>query len=337
MLEVSYNGVINEELTIEAFIKAIDNREIIEKFESVVKQKPKQVVYTSFNGDFLDYINHMVYVALKMGYTPINPECALGYYLSTITHNANKVETMIDCISLELICDELWLFLESPSEADSYPEGVAAEIMAWVDSKPDANMSMRVFSDEIVKSFNTIATIRDNATHIYDFSADNAKYDEVNVSNVIAGFESGYYRELFDILVDKVKTEKRKCYYISTDFYDIKYSDWVRRYLYERKVTGIIPSQLLNSFVVNFAYKDDDVIKCYLADRRSLLAKTETIFFVQKPHPAAKYSVDFLFDVYYWLMNREKYTVQFYNWREFGIPKFTDKWALTTKEHREVW
>lgn len=336
MLEISFNGQINKQLTMEKFIVSINDTTIIKLFDSIVNKKPKQVVYTSFNGDFLDYINHMVYVALKLGYTPINPECALGYFLSTTTHNNSKIETMLDCISLELLCDELWLFLERPTDSTSYPEGVAAEIMAWLNSKPNANMCMRVFNNEIVKSFNTVATIRDNVTPIHNFYNDNPKYEEVNISSIINNFDEFYYNELVNRLIGELKTNKRNCIYISTDFYDIKYSDWVRKYLYERNLVGILPSQLLNSFVLNFAYKDE-LIKSYLTDRYSLLTKVNELYFIQKPNAGNKFSIDFLFDVYYWLLNSKKYYVQFYDWGKFEVPKFTSRWALTTKEHSEVW
>lgn len=336
MLEIPYNGKIGKDLNLEEFIDAVEKPEIIDIFDGVLKERTKRVVYTSFNGDFLDYINHMVYVALKLGYTPINPECALGYYLSTSSHNNSKIETMLDCISLELLCDEIWLFLENASDAKLYPEGVAAEIMAWISNKPDANMNLRIFGDELVKSFNTIATIGNQAVPIYNFYNDFPQYEEVNISNIIKSFDERYSYEIQTKLIDKLNANQRKCVYVSTDFYDIKYSDWARKYLYEKNMVGIIPSQLLNSFVLNFAYKDQ-VIESYLADRRALLSKIDTIYFIQKPGAGSRFSIDFLFDVYYWLKNKDKYSANFYDWSEFNVPKFSDRWALTTKEHCEVW
>lgn len=336
MLEVDYNGIIREDLTLDEFISEVPRSDIIPLFDEVLSKSPKKVVYTSFNGDFLDYINHMVYIALKLNYTPINPECALGYHLSSTAHNNKKVETMLDCISLELLSDELWLFLEDPMDADMYPEGVAAEIMAWLDKKSDTNMNLRIFGNEIVKAFNTIATIRDNATPIYNFCTEAPRFNEVNISDVANHFAETFSKEIYDKLIIDLERRRRECIYISTSFYDIKYSDWIRKYLYEQNQVGIVPSQLLNSFVLNFAYQNE-VIKGYLADRYALLKKINKIYFVQKPINPGKFSIDFLFDVYFWLKNSGEYKASFYDWSRFGVPKFSGRWALTSKEHREVW
>lgn len=70
-------------------------------------------VYTSFNGDNMVFIDCMRRIAIINGYVPINPEYALGYYLSTTSHDGNKSEVMKDCLSLAMAADEFWLFTES--------------------------------------------------------------------------------------------------------------------------------------------------------------------------------------------------------------------------------
>lgn len=73
----------------------------------------KPTVYTSFDGDQMIYIDCMRKLAIRNGLIPINPEHALGYYLSTKSHCDSKAEVMKDCLSLTMVSDEFWVFAEN--------------------------------------------------------------------------------------------------------------------------------------------------------------------------------------------------------------------------------
>ena len=92
-----------------------------------------------------------------------------------------------------------------------------------------------------------------------------------------------------------------------------------------------------HSFVLDVVYKDR-ILPCYLHDRLSLLSKVDTIYFIEKPAPAENiYSIDYIFDLAFYLSNKEKYTVKQITWDQLSVPKFTNSsWALTNKERQQI-
>ncbi len=334
MLEVKINGTLNDITTIEELYDRIESKEIVNLIRNTLNMPSKKIVYTSFDGDYLDYINHMAYITLKAGFTPINPECALGYYVSTHTHKGKKVDTMQDCIALELLCDELWLFLENPTDFNSLPEGVVAEMISWIDNKPTKDM--RVYNDELIKAFTTLTTLTGGLNKKQDIISSEFNFLELNIQDILKRMDEQFVNDIHIRLTDKIKTKRREVVYASTNFYDIKYSDWLRSYCYRTNKVAIVPSQLLNSFVLNIAY-GNSIIQSYLLDRLSLLRKVNTIYFITKPgNKSETYSIDYIFDYAFWLLNKAVYSVQFFTWDKMDVPKFVNKdWALTQKERIE--
>lgn len=334
MLEVKVNGTLENITTVQELFNIIDSEEVVNLINRTLDATSKKVVYTSFDGDYLDYINHMAYITMKAGFTPINPECALGYYVSTHTHEGKKVDTMQDCIALELLCDELWLFLENPSDFNTLPEGVVAEMISWIDNKKTKDM--RVYNDEIIKAFTTLTTITGGLEKRQDVLSSDLKFLELNIKNILDKMNIQFINDIRSRLTDKIKMQKREVVYASTNFFDIKYSDWLRAYCYRNNRVAIVPSQLLNSFVLNVVY-ENSIIQSYLIDRLSLLRKVNTIYFITKPKDKSQiYSIDFIFDYAFWLANKDKYSVHFFTWDQMNVPKFINSdWALTEKERRE--
>ena len=276
----------------------------------------------------------MAYITLKAGFTPINPECALGYYVSTFTHGGEKTDTMQDCIALELLCDELWLFLENPGDFNSFPEGVVAEMISWTENKKTSDM--RIYNNEMIKAFTTLTTINGGARNKKNILTSKMKFFELNIQSILNKIEPRFISDIQNKLTDKIKAGRRKVIYASTNFFDIKYSDWLRAYCYRNGKVAIVPSQLLNSFVLNAVY-GDSIIQEYLLDRLSLLSKVDSIYFITKPiNKSNTYSIDFIFDYAFWLANKERYSVYFFTWNQMDVPKFVNRnWALTKKEHKE--
>ena len=339
MLEVRLNVPLEQVTSIESLYGAIDNYNITKLIDSALNHSPKKVVYTSFDGDYLDYINHMTYIALLSGCTPINPECALGYFVSTHFHNGEKTETMQDCIALELICDEVWLFFQNPKEVNSYPEGIVAELLAWVKEKGVNSSTIRTYSADMLKAFTNLTRINyDEDDPICDILSGSYQYDNLSLYKLLEQLKGETKADIEKTLLRKVFKNKRRVVYAATNFFDIKYSDWLRSFCYQHNMVAIIPSQLMNSFVLNIVYRED-LIENYLLDRLSLLNKVDTIYFVRKPYEEQNiYSIDFIFDYAFYLKNKETYEAIFMTWDEFGVPKFTNtNWALTEREKYEIY
>lgn len=335
LLQVSLTKQLDAISNLGELYQAIYNTTIVKLIDDTLKKAPKKIVYTSFDGDYLDYINHMTYVALEAGCTPINPECALGYYVSTITHSGKKVETMQDCIALELLCDELWLFLENPADAANYPEGVVGEMLAWIREK--RLNGIRIYGEEMIKAFTTLTSLKSKPSEKANILNVHLKYNTLKIENLLKAINHDIIEDLNERLVNNIFENRRKVVYAATNFYDIKYSDWLRAYCYQHNQVAIVPSQLMNSFVLDVVYKDN-IIPYYLQDRLSLLSKVDTIYFIKKPSPIKNiYSIDYIFDFAYYLAHKDKYKVMSLTWDKLNVPKFTnDTWALTRKERQQI-
>ena len=335
MLQVIFNKSIEDISTLDELFCAIDNANIISLLDNALKETPKKLIYTSFDGDYLDYINHMTYVALEAGCTPVNPECALGYYVSTVSHNGKKTDTMQDCIALELLCDELWLFLENPTDVFLYPEGIIGEMLAWIKAKKLTGI--RIYGEEMIKAFTTLTSLKSSPSENVNILTANLKYDTLRIKELLQDIDKNTISDLNNRLIERILDNRREVIYASTNFYDIKYSDWLRSYCYRNNQVAIVPSQLMNSFVLDVAYKDN-IIPYYLRDRLTLLSKVKTIYFIRKPKPVPNvYSVDFVFDFAYYLAHKDRYRAVNLTWNQFDVPKFINRdWALTTKERKQV-
>ncbi|HFQ1949343.1 TPA: hypothetical protein ACHBKV_002550 [Staphylococcus aureus] len=91
-----------------------------------------KLIYTSYDGDNIPLIDSFIKLVIDFKYIPINPTKSLGYYISTSIHDNDKGECLRDCLSLEMICDELWVFIDNNKYI---PEGVRLEIATWLKYK----------------------------------------------------------------------------------------------------------------------------------------------------------------------------------------------------------
>ena len=64
-----------------------DTKKTIEEFKS---EPQKEVVYTSFDGDDMNHMLEICQKVLDENKIPVNPEMALGYYISTNTLGGSK-------------------------------------------------------------------------------------------------------------------------------------------------------------------------------------------------------------------------------------------------------
>ena len=100
-----------------------------------------KLIYTSYDGDNIPLIDSFIKLVIDFKYIPINPTKSLGYYISTSIHDNDKGECLRDCLSLEMICDELWVFIDNNKYI---PEGVRLEIATWLKYKSSVNSGLKM-------------------------------------------------------------------------------------------------------------------------------------------------------------------------------------------------
>lgn len=102
-----------------------ETKRIIQEF----REEPlRKVVYTSFDGDDMHHMLAICDQVLKHDMIALNPEMALGYYISTETLGGKKINVMTDCLTLTIFSDRLWVY----GKIDTLlSEGIMAEIFLW--------------------------------------------------------------------------------------------------------------------------------------------------------------------------------------------------------------
>ena len=78
-------------------------KRIIQEFQ---EEPLRKIVYTSFDGDDMHHMLAMCDRVLKNNEIALNPEMALGYYISTETLGGKKVNVMTDCLTLTVFSDK---------------------------------------------------------------------------------------------------------------------------------------------------------------------------------------------------------------------------------------
>jgi len=274
----------------------------------------------------------MVFAGLLLDYIPMNPEKALGYYLSTTKHNNSKIETMKDCITIEMLCDEFSMFYDG--EINDIPEGIIAEIMLW--KKIDRNKEIKKFRYkcfnelEIIENFNFIKTFTNNKNLI-------TKYlKKENIDDTLKNLDSEVEKDIKERLLDECPRCLRLPGYISMESSDMKYYDWARNLIYDEKYVPILPNLLIDSFIINSVYGENSVIE-FMKIRMNILKKINDIWFILKPNKLNKnittLDINVAMDLFVWLKNKERINARFLSWDELKIPKFINKnWAITNKE-----
>lgn len=127
-------------------------------------KKLRPTVYLSSGGKFSKYLDFLRFFTYKAGFVPIHPIGSLGYYVSSMAHDHNKLEVTKDCFSLMLDCNELWVFDEklptfetkhSPDKKhiSEFPEGVLAEIYFWLTTKPNSPIRFFTWADANIPKY----------------------------------------------------------------------------------------------------------------------------------------------------------------------------------------
>lgn len=306
------NVAVLEELIPSDFLELINN--------FTPEQK---LVYTSFDGDYMPYIYFMLEYAMMRGFTPINPEAALGYYVSTTSHSGEKVPVMMDCIKTELICDYMWIF--NPCSGH-IPEGVLAELIVWGMEKNTEVSVIEFFPNEIkhidTASIFPVHTLGEDEIRDLVKSRNNVETDEINSKLIIP------YKE--QVLENA---------YIIANFSNYKHIDWARNYCYMNHLSPVCAQTLLPYY---FYAKPEFGNEKYLYDRLNLLSRTENVLLFintnRTQEEIYKLDVFSLCEIYYMLKHRKDVRISIVGWNEAAVPKYLNSkmWALTSDEALEV-
>lgn len=307
-------------------IERVVNIETIEKlvpddFKILVSSfsPTKELIYTSFDGDYMYYLDFMLNYVLAQKCLPINPESSLGYYVSTTTHKGNKIPVMIDCINLELLCDNMWIF--NPN--NSYiPEGVLAEIMIWAKRKRTPISIIQCFPTHFPPYIDKKEIVRKYKTHedCLSYIRSRNEKDQKEIRT-----------KLFDNLTLPLTG------YIIANIRNLKHIDWAREYCYEHIITPICPHTILPCihYYANLSSTEE-----YLYDRLTLLGKAQCVLlFVNssKIEEELSYLDNYSLCELLYAIKYLKKDVYLVGWNDAKVPKYQNsQWALTSSETQEV-
>lgn len=298
---------------IEEIISEIKKNLSKSNYDRIVnKIKNKELVYTSFDGDDMRYIQDMERFCLKDNLIPINPESALGYYVSTVTHGNKKVPVMEDCIALSLLCENFYVFNYKNHEL---PEGVIAEMIYW---------------GNIKKSSIKIVEYNDDYSGFNPCSKKDLGLKQLNCLELDADYTESMKKKLF------LKMDKQNSVYsyIVANFNNFKHLDWIRAYCYKNKICPISPQNILQYTLYSNFYKNNLE---YISGRLKLLEKSDTLLFFTNTSNLRK-EIDRL-DIYskvellYWYENKDRSKINVIDWANINVPKYKNKnWAITENE-----
>lgn len=279
--------------------------------DDYVTNEPKDIVYTSFDGDDMHYLSDICADVVNQGKVPLNPESALGYYVSTVTLGGSKQKVMKDCLTLEMLANELFVYENSDVELS---EGIIAEILLWKHMK---NSGMNFISD-----------VKDLDNRIVKTLNNNELINWVNNQDHILVYE--LMRNLLDNYIKNSKEHKTS--YVIANMKNYKHIDWARAYCYENNRCPISPQNILPFSL----YKNNQ--RDYLEARLELLKRSsEVTIFVDKFNESEEIiSLDEFSkaELYYLQTYCPEKKVTIVGWNEAKVPKYNYdiKWSLTTKE-----
>lgn len=286
-------------------------KKIINEF----KEEPlRKVVYTSFDGDDMHHMLAICDKVLKHNMIALNPEMALGYYISTETLGGKKINVMTDCLTLAIFSDRLWIYGKTDSLLS---EGIMAEIFLWSQVKnKKATFVPNIYGNELVEM---------NYLELKQWL--NEMTDEK------------FRNDIFNNLLDTYKKHIHHTVYIGANFINYKHIDWARVQAYKERICPISPQNILSHYLYHNLNDEDSR---YLKDRLTLLSKSDEYWLcidtTNLEDELNRLDQNTLSELY---MLNTCYTdkkVKIVDWGELKVPKYdkSKKWALTSKEQDEI-
>lgn len=163
-------------------------------------------IYIFYDGDNILLIDSFIKFVIDFKYILINLIKLLGYYIFILIYDNDKGECLRDCLFLEMICDEFWVFIDN----NKYIlEGVWLEIVIW--------LKYKFFLVKYISIFFLLENLSINDDLFLDF-------DDLNI------FKE---KEIFELVLKKSELRFVNCINIFFEYY--KYIDWVKYYLFYNK------------------------------------------------------------------------------------------------------
>lgn len=290
---------------------APETKRIIQEF----REEPlRKVVYTSFDGDDMHHMLAICNQVLKHNMIALNPEMALGYYISTETLGGKKINVMTDCLTLTIFSDRLWVYGKTDTLLS---EGIMAEIFLWSQIKnKKATFIPNIYGQESVEM---------NYLEVKEWL--NKMTDE------------NFRNDLFANLLTPYKEKTHSTVYIGANFVNYKHIDWARVQAYKEKLCPISPQNILSYFLYH-SFENSKVR--YLKDRLTLLAKSGMYWLcIDSTNLEAELKRLDQYTLAELYMLNTVYTdkpVKIVDWGDIKVPKYdkTKMWALTSKEQEEI-
>ncbi len=297
----------------------------------------RPLVYTSFDGDHMRYMHWMCYVALSLGYVPINPEAALGSYLLNTKHAGSKIEVMRDCIALEMCCHEFWHFDAADTPlALHLAEGVLAELMMWRERKHSAPVRLFPWIESHISIKHLPKLMQDRREQTLQA----ARLSNKDLEHFLHQVEPTVRDDIDQRLLQTIRKQgMRPLVFLSQHYADFKHVDWARWTAYHSGHVPLCPDTLMEHFVLDLAHGSQATTRGWL-DRLSILNAADELWLFHKLgrdllncEPVILPD-EIAIDLYFWLRYKTGKPVRMFSWREADVPKYRQpRWAITTREH----
>ena len=195
-------------------------------------------------------MHHMLAICdqvLKHDMIALNPEMALGYYISTETLGGKKINVMTDCLTLTIFSDRLWVYGKTDTLLS---EGIMAEIFLWSQIKnKKVTFIPNIYGQKLIEM---------NYLEVKEWL--NKMTDEK------------FRNDIFNSLLTPYKMKTHQTVYIGANFVNYKHIDWARVQAYKERLCPISPQNILSYFLYH-SFEDNGAR--YLKDRLTLLAKSD--------------------------------------------------------------
>jgi hypothetical protein len=282
-----------------------------------------KAAYTSFNGDYLRLVPRMCLGACLLGYAPLNPEAALGYYVSTVGFGNEKANVMRACLAVEFRADEFWLITARPGIEGlrEVPEGVLAEYLLWRERRPEAPARQFPWlSDHEWLSFL-------DRSEPSEAELERALLGESEHRTLASLADPRFVQNVRERLFDAVEARGLpRVAFVSTASEDDKHLDWARRSLYDADTVAFVPDLLVPQPVIDALQADSIDLEL----RMSFASRADEMWiFTQRS--TSDLPPRILHDLE--LARLARIPVHFRRWSDVGVPKYTDpNWALSDRE-----
>ena len=278
-------------------------------FTSYASAADKKIIYTAFDGDHILCIDAIRARIMREGKLALNPEHALGYYVSTHAHSDRKFDVMRDCLALVDAAEEFSVFVDGDYQELPIPnlsEGILVEILYYLQKQQGVATIYWELLDRCYEK---------GQESLKSMSLDVPTFQKI-LGERFSGIESALRKIIakpLPPLVHIVMSDK-----------NIKYADWVRIATYERGLVPIIPQLIMPQS----AYLVEGHLDSYKEDYAALQSSIDSKWFIVSDVNERKE----------FLKNYQHIGYESNDIRDFNVPKYVNpkNWSLTQEESLEI-